>query len=177
MQPPETLDTPRLQLRRPRLGDAPVIYETYAGDPLVTRYLIGRPHAAVTETQEFLQRCEAAWQEGFASPWVILRRRDNRLMGMIEALFNGHRVELGYVLGRPFWGEGYMTEAAGAVVRWALDLAHIYRVWAVCDIDNIASARVLEKIGMAKEGVLKRWNIHPNISPEPRDCSCYALTK
>jgi RimJ/RimL family protein N-acetyltransferase len=159
------------------LDDAPVIFATYAADPLVTQYLIWRPHVAVAETQEFLRRAEAAWQEGSASPWVIIRRADGRLMGMIEPLFNGHRVELGYVLGRPFWGQGYMTEAAGAVVRWALDLAPIYRVWAVCDIDNLASARVLEKIGMYKEGVLKRWNIHPNISPEPRDCDCYAITK
>jgi ribosomal-protein-alanine N-acetyltransferase len=171
----ETLETPRLRLQRPRLQDAAVIFETYASDPLVTRYLVWRPHASVAETQKFLQRCEAAWRDGSASPWVIIRRADDRLMGMIEPLMNGHRVELGYVLGRPFWGEGYMTEAAGTVAKWALEQEGIFRVWAVSDVENLASARVLEKIGMEKEGVLRRWSIHPNISQEPRDCACYAI--
>jgi ribosomal-protein-alanine N-acetyltransferase len=177
MKPSETLETTRLQLRRPVMADAQVIFDTYASDPLVTRYLIWRPHASSLETQAFLRRCETAWQEGSAFPWVIVRRRDNRLMGMIEPQVNGHKVELGYVLGKAFWGEGYMTEAAETVVTWALEQEGIFRVWAVSDVENLASARVLEKIGMEKEGVLRRWSIHPNISKIPRDCACYAITK
>lgn len=68
-------------------------------------------------------------------------------MGMIEARMDGHRVELGYVLARAFWGNGYMPEAAEAIVTWALNQPEIYRVWAVCNTENTASARVLEKVG------------------------------
>lgn len=50
----------------------------------------------------------------------------------------------------------------------------VSRVWAVCDVENRASARVLEKIGMRFEGILARWSIHPNLSDEPRDCRGYA---
>ena len=50
-------------------------------------------------------------------------------------------------------------------------------MWAVCDIDNLASARVMEKAGMQREGILKRWSVHPNISAEPRDSYCYAVVK
>jgi len=85
--------------------------------------------------------------------------------------------ELGYWLGEPFWGRGYMTEAVNALIAWALKQQDIYRVWAVCDVDNKASARVMEKAGMQREGVLTRWSVHPNLSPEPRDSYCYSITK
>ena len=70
-----------------------------------------------------------------------------------------------------------MTEAVKALVTWALQRPEIYRVWAVCDIDNKASARVMEKAGMQREGILRRWSIHPNVSNEPRDSYCYAILK
>jgi len=53
----------------------------------------------------------------------------------------------------------------------------MYRVWAVCDVDNTASARVMEKIGMMREGLMRRGVLHPNISSEPRDCWVYAKVK
>jgi ribosomal-protein-alanine N-acetyltransferase len=57
---PAIIETPRLSLRPPARADAPAIFETYAQDPLVTRYLIWRPHASISETWAFLRRCEAA---------------------------------------------------------------------------------------------------------------------
>ncbi len=70
-----------------------------------------------------------------------------------------------------------MTEAAKAVVDWVLKQDRIYRVWAFCDVENHASARALEKVGMQREGVLKKWIMHPSISNELRDCYSYAITK
>jgi RimJ/RimL family protein N-acetyltransferase len=176
-KPPEIIETSRLHLRIPRIEDAASIFETYATDPLVTRYLIWRPNSSVQETREFLERCVALWAEGFAFPWIVMRRDDQRLMGMIEARMDCHRVELGYVLARPFWGNGYMPEAARAIIEWALAQPSIYRVWAVCNIQNTASAKVLEKVGMQREGILRRWSMHPNVSEEPSDSYCYAITK
>jgi RimJ/RimL family protein N-acetyltransferase len=86
-------------------------------------------------------------------------------------------VDLGYVLERASWGKGYMTEAVRFLVDWAVSQPSIYRVWATCDVTNLASAHVLEKVGMQREGVLRRWIMHPNLSEEPRDCYCYALVK
>ena len=85
-----------------------------------------------------------------------------------------HAADIGYVLSRNLWGGGYMTEAANAVVEWAINLSFVYRVWAVCDCENKASARVLEKVGMQREGILRRYIVHPNVSAEPRDCSVYS---
>ncbi len=70
-----------------------------------------------------------------------------------------------------------MTEALRAVIDYAFRDPRVYRVWAVCDAENVASARVLEKAGMSFEGVLRRYGIHPNISPEPRDARCYARVR
>ena len=61
--------------------------------------------------------------------------------------------------------------------RAQYNLMAIWRLGAVCDIDNRASARVMEKAGMQREGILRRWMLHPNISAEPRDCFSYATTR
>lgn len=177
MRPPEFLETLRLRLRPPVMEDAPAIFEQYAQDAEVTRYLVWPPHRDIAETREFLRHCERVWRKGSAFPWAILRKEDHRLMGMIEARINEHGVNLGYALAKVFWGNGYMPEAIQALVDWALRQPEIYRVWAFCDVENHSSARVLEKSGMQREGLLKRWFKLPNRSPEPRDCYCYAKTK
>lgn len=78
---------------------------------------------------------------------------------------------------KKYWGQGYMSEAARAMVDWALSQDEIFRVSATCDISNIASARVMEKAGMQREGILRRHTIHPHLSPEPRDVYIYAKVK
>ncbi len=84
---------------------------------------------------------------------------------------------MGFVVARPYRGRGYTTEAAQPIVGWSLAQPGIYRVSAVCNTENLASTRVLEKIGMQLEGTLRRWDVHPNISDAPRDCLCYAAVK
>ena len=181
MQPslsvPLTLETERLLLRRPQEGDATPIFERYAQDPEVTRFLIWKPHRDLNESHEFIQRCERVWTEGTAYPWVIIRKSDHLLLGMIELRPEGHKAEFGYVLARDAWGRGYMTEAVRRVVASALGEPQMWRVWAYCQVQNIASARVLEKAELHREGILKRWAIHPAFGAEPQDCFCYAIVK
>lgn len=159
------------------MEDAEAIFRQYAQDPEVTRYLTWHPNRSIDETREFLQLCIAAWEARRSFQWAIVEKQSERLIGMVGFRVDGHKWELGYVLARRFWGRGYMTEAVKALVAWALKQPDIYRVWAVCDIENPASARVLEKAGMTREGTLRRWSVHPNIDDEPRDSYCYALTK
>ncbi len=177
MRPPETIETARLHLRPPRMEDASAIFDQYAQDAAVARYLTWRPHQDIAETQAFLRRCLAVWQDGSAFPWAIIHKADSQLIGMVEIRIQGHRVDLGYGLAQRYWGQGYMPEAVAAIMDWAWQQATIYRVWAVCDVENHGSARVLEKVGMQREGVLRRWIMHPNRSDEPRDCYCYARTR
>ena len=171
----ETLTTDRLTLRRPNLGDAPAIFERYAQDPWVTRYVLWEPHQSVADTEEFLQACDDAWDLGIGHrPWAIERANDPRLIGMIGVTLQARRAEVGYVLARDVWGHGYMTEALRAVIAHCLDTDAIDRVWAVADVDNPASCRVMERAGMQHEGILRGWARHPAL-PGARDCHCYAL--
>jgi ribosomal-protein-alanine N-acetyltransferase len=81
------------------------------------------------------------------------------------------------VLARPWWGQGLMTEALTEVVGWALSQPSIFRISAVCDVENVASARVMEKCGLFREGVLRRYLVHPSLGSEPRDCFSYARVR
>ena len=175
--PPEILETERLRLRKPVLKDAEEICRQYAQDAEVTKYVSWRSHRTINETREFLRACLSAWEEGKSFHWAIVRKEDNQLVGMISARVDSHKWELGYVLARACWGMGHMTEVVKRLVAWAFQQPEIYRVWAVCDVDNLASARVMEKAGMTREGILRRWSVHPNVSPAPRDSFCYSVAK
>jgi RimJ/RimL family protein N-acetyltransferase len=177
MNPPETIETDRLRLRRSLESDAEGIFAAYAQDREVTMYLAWRPTGNIENTRESLRHAAAEWREGRAFRWTIFRKEDDRLLGTLALRVDGLKVELGYVLAKDYWGKGFMTEAVRAIVDWALKEDDVYRVWAVCDVENPASARVLEKAGMKPEGLLRRWSVHPTRSDEPRDCWCYAVTK
>ena len=177
MKPPETLETSRLLLRLPTMDDAEPIFQKYAQDPEVTKYIHWRPHESINITREFLRRCIQCWKDETAFPWVITLKGDNTLLGMIEIRLDKFRADFGYGIARQYWGHGYTTEAATIVIQWALEQESIYRMWAICDVENLASTRVMEKAGMQKEGILRRFIVHPNIDNEPRDCYCYSIVK
>lgn len=177
MRPPETFVTSRLRLRPPALSDAEAIFNTYATDSEVTRYLIWQPHNEISETIEFLSRCDAGWSTGKEYPWAITSKETGELMGMVGLRIHEFKADIGYCLARRFWGNGFATEAATPIVSWALAQPQLFRVWAMCDVDNSASARVLAKLGMKCEGIMRRSQIHPSVSSEPRDSYCYAIVK
>jgi RimJ/RimL family protein N-acetyltransferase len=171
------LETARLLLRPVRLSDAEPMFEEYASDPAVTRFLLWRPQTSVEGVRDFLCGALERAAAGAEAHWVLTRRGEDRPLGAIGCVGQGFRAELGYVLGRAYWNRGYMSEALGAVVAWSLALGSLHRVWAVCDVENLASARVLEKSGMSREGLLRRWSFHPNVSDVPRDCYVYSAIR
>jgi RimJ/RimL family protein N-acetyltransferase len=177
MKPPEQIETERLILRKPRMDDAPAVFTGWVQDPEVTHFLIWRPHEDIGQTESMLTRAIAAWDGDVRFPYMITLKASGDVIGMIELRIEGHRVELGYVMNKSFQGKGYMTEAVRAIIIWAFQQPNIYRVYATTDVENIASQRVLEKAGMQREGVLRRYIVHPNISDEPRDSYIYAIVK
>jgi [ribosomal protein S5]-alanine N-acetyltransferase len=171
------LQTARLTSRPVRVTDAGALFAAYASDCLAARYMTWCAAREVSETERYLAAMEALMAQG--NRWVLAvaeRAAPDKPIGVIDARFEQHRMEVGYVLGRAYWGRGLMTEALSAAVAWAHATPYLHRVWAVCDIDNRASARVMEKSGLVFEGVLRRWAVHPNIADVPRDCACYAAT-
>lgn len=174
---PSTLATARLRLRPARLEDADDMFERWARDIEVARYLTWRPYHDIALVRAYLVDALEAQAQGRRWLWSIEQRETAQLVGQISAHPEGPRVMLGYVLARAYWGRGYMTEAVRALNDAILDRPGYFRVWAVADIDNPASARVMEKAGMTFEGRLRRWIIHPNVSAEPRDVHCYARVR
>ena len=158
------------------MDDADAIFSKYAQDPEVTHFLSWRPHKSVEDTREFLRGCLKGRDEERRFGYVIERKADQELLGMIGFTLHGHTANAGYLLAKPFWGNGYMSEALGALREMVLSIEGMCRFSAFCDVENRASARVMEKAGLEKEGVLRRYFVHPNISQVPRDCVCYAAT-
>jgi [ribosomal protein S5]-alanine N-acetyltransferase len=174
---PEHWHLRRLELRPPRIDDAEAIFAGWAADAEVTRYLTWRPSRHVDETRQFLQLCLDDWRGSVRRVWVITQLEHSKPIGMIDIRLQGQRANLGYVLARHAWGRGYMTEAVQNLTQTTLHEAGVVRVDAVCDVDNVASARVLEKSGLLREGLLRKYLLHPNVSNEPRDVYIYARTR
>jgi [ribosomal protein S5]-alanine N-acetyltransferase len=174
---PDGFETDRLILRPLARSDALAIFAGYAQDPEITSFLTWRPHKSLAETERYVAQCLAAPADK-SRTYALIGRSDRKLLGAFDLRQpERHRVECGYVLGRPYWGRGLMTEALSEVARWAMRQDGIWRIGAVCDVENPASARVMEKAGLTREGILRRWLVHPSLGPEPRDCFSYALVR
>ena len=177
VRPERNWETARLLPRPAAVADAEIVFAEYASDPQVAKYMTWTPHRSVADTAEFLTRCERVWSDGSAYPWTLWRKQDDAFVGLLEIRVAAGAVDLGYALVRRCWHHGLMTEALTPIAQWALAQPAIHRVWAVCDVENVASARVLERIGLEREGILRRWLVHPNVSATPRDCFCYSIVK
>jgi RimJ/RimL family protein N-acetyltransferase len=177
LQVPGEFTTTRLRLRKPVDEDAPRILSGWTHDEEVTRYLTWRPYDEISEARAHVARCKMGWDEGSPLVWMIESLESRALIGSLAARPGLHGVNLGYLLARPFWGQGFMVEALEPVVSWWLDQERVFRVWATTDVENHASQSVLRKAGFQLEGVLRKWELHPNLSDEPRDSACYSRTK
>ena len=171
------LSTERLILRPPKAEDAPAIFQAFASDPEVTRFLKWRPHRTLADAHRAMAARLKGLETGSEYSWLLSLRTDGSILGIISAWPGEREVEIGFALGRQSWGQGLTTEAVGSVVAWAFEPAQVTRVWATCDAENLASARVLEKAGLQREDLLNAYAVHPNISPDPRDCLLYARTR
>jgi len=174
---PNSFDTARLVLRPIAAEDADVIFNTYAQDEEVTRYVIWRPHKNLGETRAYIERCIATPHD-IERTYVLVGKGDNIIRGAFALRQRAlHRLDCGYVFARRWWQQGLMTEALSEIAAWGLRQPSIFRIGAVCDVENVGSARVLEKSGFVREGMLRRWLVHPNVSDEPRDCYSYARVR
>ena len=117
MTAPELLHSARLSLHKPSEDDASILFGSYVRDERVTRYLVWRPHRTIADSERIIQHFLQGWSTGLEFCWFLFTRSDHELIGSMAARINQHRVELGYVLGRSFWGRGLMLEAISVVVQ------------------------------------------------------------
>lgn len=165
MKAPATISTERLLLRKPVDGDAADIFERYAGDVDVTRFLAWPIHQSVEDTHAFLEFSKQEWERWPAGPYLICSPTDGSLLGSTGLAFETpYRATTGYVLAKDAWGQGFATEAVIAMRKIAADLG-VERLYAMCHPEHWPSRRVLEKGGFELEGTLRRYSEFPNLDP------------
>jgi ribosomal-protein-alanine N-acetyltransferase len=155
---PPILETDRLLLREITEADFDAVH-AYATDPAVIRYVPWGPNSE-QDTHDFLARTMIA---AAAEPrlefvfGVELRGEPGLLgtMGLYVRPEDTNQAMLGYAFGQDAWGRGIATEAALAMVAMGFEVLGLRRIWASCDPDNAGSRRVLEKVGMRVEGLLR----------------------
>ena len=176
MKAPVQVETARLLLRQPTMDDAIAIFERYASDPEVTRFLGWPRHRSVSDTEAFLRFSAEEWERWPAGPYLIISRADGQLLGGTGLGFEApHQAVTGYVLARDAWGKGYATEALAAVIDVARR-AGVTVLSAVCHPDHGPSRRVLEKCGFIRDVPATRRTEFPNLSPGiEQDADCYVL--
>ena len=170
------LSTSRLFLRPLQLADADRMFLGWATDMEVVKYLSWKPHLSVDETKRII----SYWMSNYPDPkfyiWGI-QVKQGPLIGTISihSIHDGfERGEVGYALAKPYWNQGYATEALQAIVDYAFDKVAFNRLEAHHSIYNPASGAVLIKAGFQHEGVLRQFY---RSNDGFQDSSIYAILK
>ena len=128
---PETFETARLLLRLVSVVDVDAIFDSYAQDEEVARYLIWRPHRRRSETRAYVDRCIATPSE-VERTYILAGREDKVVRGAFALRQRApHRLDCGYVLARRWWRQGLMTEVLTEITASALRQSSVFRIGAM----------------------------------------------
>ena len=147
-----TIDTARLVLRPFQPEDLTTMH-AYASDPENTEFMLYLPNRSIEGTERFLRRAIAEWEKDKPQFYEFAIVLDGKHIGAVSATLDesGQESELGWIIHKDHWGKGYASEAAKAILDFALEKLKVKKVIAHCDYRNKASIRIIEKIGMTLE--------------------------
>lgn len=174
--PTPTLRTARLRLRPFVSADADALFALHSRAE-VLRYWDAPPWSERVRAECFIAACRAMETDGSGARVAIERLSDGAFIGWCGLTrFNPdyRSASLGYCYDDAAWGHGYATEAARALLQWAFDTLDLNRVQAETDTRNAASARVLEKLDFAREGMLREDCV---VNGEVSDSWIYGLLR
>jgi ribosomal-protein-alanine N-acetyltransferase len=164
------LSTERLLLRPFAPEDAPTV-RRLAGEWEIADKTLHIPHPYEEGmAEEWIQSHPAAFEKGEQACFAILSRESEGLVGAVslEIRKTFRRGELGYWIGRPYWRRGYCTEAAHAVLRYGFADLGLHRICAFHFVRNPPSGRVMQKLGMVREGILRqhvaKWDGYEDVA-------------
>ncbi|MDO4501242.1 MAG: GNAT family N-acetyltransferase [Erysipelotrichaceae bacterium] len=144
----------RLRLRRFVFGDAEAVYNVWASDDEVTKYLTWPTHQSVDTSKSYMEYSIPKYEEKDHYQWAIELKESHELIGEISVVnIEGDSAELGWVLGRKYWGHTYMKEAAELVIKYLFDEINVKEIIGKHDVNNPKSGRVMQKLGMHFEGI------------------------
>jgi len=153
------LETERIILRRITIDDAPAMFQNWANDPEVTKFLTWPPHGNVEVTRSVI----SDWISEYAKPsfyqWVMELKATGEIIGTIGVVQQNDRIEMvhiGYCIGKQWWHNGYTSEALAEIVRFFINDVGMNRVESQHDPRNPNSGKVMEKTGMRYEGTLRQ---------------------
>ena len=158
------LETARLILRPFVKEDAPAMYRNWASDPEVTKFLSWPTYKTVDTAYEILNIWVPQYRDDTFYQWAIELKEIGEVIGSISVVNFDERVdmaEIGFCIGRSWWGQGIMTEAFQAVIDFLFGEVGVLRIEAGHDPNNPTSGAVQRKCGLKYEGTLRR-SIHSN---------------
>ncbi|WP_375505725.1 GNAT family N-acetyltransferase [uncultured Nostoc sp.] len=152
------LETERLVLRETTLQDAEAIF-TVLSDPSVTQFHNLDTFTSIKEAIAVVERRAKRFERGDGIRWGIVHKQDNVLIGSCGFTWNPQEdsAEVGYELASTFWRQGIMTEAVRTILQFGFEKMGLRFVVAQVMLDNIASKKLLEKLGFSSQGVLKQY--------------------
>ena len=171
-----TLETPRLTLRPYTKADIPQLVLLLSAREVAAMTLrIAHPYTE-KHAKDFIAKADTLDETNDEVRRAITLRADGVLCGGVGLRLEPehHHAELGYWIGIPYWGHGYATEAAQAMVRHGFETMKLHRIAATCMTHNPASARILTKLGMRHEGCLRQ---HQNKWGKFLDVECYGILR
>lgn len=172
----QTLHTSRLTLRRFEIGDARAMYDNWASDPEVSKFLTWPTHESLEVTQKVVDNWVVGYESDEFYQWaIVLNSGGDEPIGSISVVSHDNRTEkahIGYCIGKRWWHQGIMSEALRAVISYLFDEVGMQRVEARHDPDNPHSGGVMRKCGMTLEGTQRHadWN-----NQGLCDSVCYAI--
>lgn len=160
----------RFTVRDVNIFDGPRILSLF-GDPDIVRYLGVKQIHTLDEASELIQRYANS-----QTRWLVVQDKEtNRFEGIVGLEVRGHQATLFITFAKHARGAG--REFSVPFVKYLFTQPQIWRVWAYCHVDNVAVQRVLERMGADCEGRMRRFEIFPNLGPEPQDVYVYAITR
>ena len=153
------LETDRLILRRFVIEDADEMYNNWANDDEVTKYLTWPTHNSVDVTKYILNGWIEKYKNDNFYNWAIVLKETGQVIGNISVVELREDIEsaiVGYCMSRSLWGQGIMPEALGEVIAFLFDEVGLNRVAAEHDVNNPKSGRVMQKAGMRFDGILRQ---------------------
>ncbi|WP_343229702.1 GNAT family N-acetyltransferase [Pseudoflavonifractor sp. An85] len=155
----QTIETPRLILRRATVEDAQAMFDHWASDPQVTKYLMWPAHTSPDITRQVLQFWVNGYQKDNFYQWLIVPKDLGQPIGSISGMNPNDQlssVEVAYCIGRPWWHQGITTEALQGVLGYLFDTCDFHRITAKHDTNNPHSGGVMKKCGMTCEGTSRQ---------------------
>ncbi|NJM71656.1 MAG: GNAT family N-acetyltransferase [Scytonema sp. RU_4_4] len=155
-----TIETSRMLLRPLAMVDLDNLADIYR-DPEVMKYRLFSQSASLKQTQELLKSYLAHWEQHGFGRWATIYKANQRLIGHcgLEYMPSLNEVEVNYLLAREYWGQGFATESAIALLRYGFETLQFDRLVALAKPENLASLRVMEKIGMQFEKNIQLYGV------------------